>query len=259
MNWTVTYPNTLLLPLAKPTSDHLPCVAQIGTKIPKAIVFRFENFWIQHPGFFEVVQNAWNLEVRATTSLGIIVAKFKNLRRVLKRWSKGISNLNALIQNCNEVLAVLDKLEELRPLFIQEANFRSIIKAQIERLLKYKNEFWRKRYRVNWVKFGEENTKFFQAAATERYRLNAITTLETEEGLTVTGHEEKAALLWEAFKNRMGTSDSPQMLFDLADLIPSFQQLDALVAPFSNEEIDNIVKEMPSDKAPGPDGFNGCF
>ena len=29
--------------------------------------------------------------------------------------------------------------------------------------------------------------------------------------------------------------------------------------PFSHEEIDNIVKKMPGDKAPGPDGFNGSF
>jgi hypothetical protein len=28
---------------------------------------------------------------------------------------------------------------------------------------------------------------------------------------------------------------------------------------FSNEEIDNIIKHMPNDKAPGPDGFNGLF
>jgi len=31
------------------------------------------------------------------------------------------------------------------------------------------------------------------------------------------------------------------------------------VEPFSHEEIDNIVKKMPGDKAPGPDGFSGSF
>jgi hypothetical protein len=25
------------------------------------------------------------------------------------------------------------------------------------------------------------------------------------------------------------------------------------------EEIVTIIKEIPSDRAPGPDGFNGCF
>jgi len=32
-----------------------------------------------------------------------------------------------------------------------------------------------------------------------------------------------------------------------------------LSEPFSTAEIDIVVKEMPIDRAPGPDGFNGCF
>ena len=41
--WTLKYPNTTVRPLARPTSDHTPCVVSIGTSIPKAAVFRFEN------------------------------------------------------------------------------------------------------------------------------------------------------------------------------------------------------------------------
>jgi hypothetical protein len=119
-------------------------MVQIGTKIPKANVFRFENLWVQHPGFFEVVQDAWNMEVRAHTSVVVIVAKLKNLRGVLKRWSKSLSKINSLIKNCNDALLTLVRLEELRPLFVQEKNLRTIIKNHIKRLLKYKNEFWKK-------------------------------------------------------------------------------------------------------------------
>jgi hypothetical protein len=60
INWTSTYPNTLLIPLAKTTSDHIPCEAQIDTSIPKANCFLFENYWTELPGFLEVVQRAWN-------------------------------------------------------------------------------------------------------------------------------------------------------------------------------------------------------
>jgi hypothetical protein len=38
-NWTTSFPNTLLIPLAKTTSDHIPCVAYIGTSIPNACIF----------------------------------------------------------------------------------------------------------------------------------------------------------------------------------------------------------------------------
>ena len=55
-SWTLKYPNTLVNPLARPTSDHVPCVISIGTDIPKAQIFRFENHWIHMPGFMEVVR-----------------------------------------------------------------------------------------------------------------------------------------------------------------------------------------------------------
>lgn len=57
----------------------------------------------------------------------------------------------------------------------------------------------------------------------------------------------------------MGMSSSPTMLFDLSILISPVVGLDSLVAPFQTDEIDSIVKRMPSDKALGPDGFNGLF
>jgi len=42
---------------------------------------------------------------------------------------------------------------------------------------------------------GDEGTKKFHAAATERYRINTITNLIVEDGRTVTEHSEKVALL----------------------------------------------------------------
>jgi hypothetical protein len=75
----------MILPLAQPISDHAPCQIVISTHIPKASVFRFENFWIDHPGFFEVVTNAWNsLENRSLRSATVITTKFKKPRYALK-------------------------------------------------------------------------------------------------------------------------------------------------------------------------------
>ena len=62
-----------------------------------------------------------------------------------------------------------------------------------------------------------------------------------------------------AYKSRMGVSLNPQMHFDLQHLIQLDVDLSSLVEPFTIEEIDQVVKNMPADKAPGPDGFNGLF
>jgi hypothetical protein len=57
-SWTVSYPSTFVYPLVKPISDHVPCVVAIGSKIPRAKIFRLENYWMQHSSFKDIVQNA---------------------------------------------------------------------------------------------------------------------------------------------------------------------------------------------------------
>ena len=63
--------------LAKPIYDHVPCVIDIGTKIPKSQVFRFENYWLHHPDFKQIVQNAWNIPVGKIDCAKKINAKLK--------------------------------------------------------------------------------------------------------------------------------------------------------------------------------------
>ena len=54
-------------------------------------------------------------------------------------------------------------------------------------------------------------------------------------------------------------SSQPVYDFELANLITKFQGLEELSIPFMKEEIDNVIKIIPADRAPGPDGFNGVF
>jgi hypothetical protein len=211
----------MLLPLARTTSDHTPCMVQIDTSIPKAQLFRFENYWVDQPSFLDVVSLVWNTEVHATNSATRMAAKLKLLRRLLKRWAIELSKLKEQIKYCNYVLVVMDKLEENRFLVVQERNFRRILKKHILRLLKAQKEYWKKRHTLRWTKLGDESTKLFYAAATERFRLNTITSLDTSDGRLLTSHAEKAAHLWEEYRSRLGSSVQPTMKFNLQQLVQS--------------------------------------
>jgi hypothetical protein len=90
-------------------------------------------------------------------------------------------------------------------------------------------------------------------------RKNTITCLRDANGHLVYDHEGKTALLLQEYKNRMGISLHPSMLFDLSSLVTLRVDLDSLVAPILKQEFDLIVKMIPTDKALGPDGFNGLF
>ena len=55
-SWTLSFPATFVQPLSKPVSYHIPYVLHIGSSIPKSKIFRFENFWVEHPGFIDTVK-----------------------------------------------------------------------------------------------------------------------------------------------------------------------------------------------------------
>lgn len=69
-------------------------------------------------------------------------------------------------------------------------------------------------------------------------------------------HEEKSDILFEAYKQRLGTSLETSMVFDLNTLLHPLKNLDLLEEAFSPEEIDGIINSLPSNKSLGPDGFN---
>lgn len=79
-NWTTSFPNTMVLPLGKPVYDHIPCVLSIESKIPKSNLFRFENFWVNHSGFSDVVARSWSKPCHASNSAAVICKKLKTLR-----------------------------------------------------------------------------------------------------------------------------------------------------------------------------------
>jgi hypothetical protein len=170
----------------------------------------------------------------------------------------GLSKLRQVIKQCNTVLNIIDKLEENRVLNPPEQNFRKVLKRHILKLLQHQKEYWKKRYTIRWTKFGDESTKKFHATSTEHYRLNTIASLDTLDGRIISDHHGNVTLLWEEYKSRLGCSTQPQMHFNLQELVQQ-HNLQQIEAPFTKEGIDNLVKKLPSNKATGPDGFNGLF
>ena len=57
----------------------------------------------------------------------------------------------------------------------------------------------------------------------------------------------------------MGTVKPIFLGNDILSIIPRVQGLDVLTRPFEVKEIEQVIRELPTDKAPGPDGFNGLL
>jgi hypothetical protein len=202
----------MVTPLARPTSDHVPCRVSIETMIPKSKIFQFENYWASHNSFLSTVQHSWNqIGGNRSNIASILSAKFKRLRYDLKQWSRGLSNMKLLIENCNKVILYLDTIEDFRQLFNTEWNFRRIVKNQLGNLLKQQNMYWKQRNTINRIQNGDECTKYFHSMATVSYRRNLIAQIQDEYGVSPIHHEDKANHLWCSSKNRMGLSNNVTM------------------------------------------------
>ena len=119
--------------------------------------------------------------------------------------------------------------------------------------------YWRQRGKIKWIKDGYAGTKLFHATATLKFRNNLISQLQKDNGEIVSNHFDKAKVLWEAFKERLGRSEFRNIVFNLSSFLDSSTDLAWLEDPFTREEIDSVVRNIPNNKAPGLDGFNSEF
>lgn len=206
-SWPLSYPATHVQPLSRPISDHIPYVIHIGSNIPKANVFIFENYWMEHPGFMENVIVHWNNSPMYANAAKNIASKLKHVRARLRKWSRNLSNLNKLIYNSNWVLMLMDGLEEQRSLSRLESAFIRLVKSHLATLLESKRVYWKQRNTIRWVTLGDENSSYFHAIATISHKKNFIVSISGPDGDLITNHDQKANLFWEAYKDRLGCSE----------------------------------------------------
>jgi hypothetical protein len=105
---------------------------------------------------------------------------------------------------------------------------------------------------------GDDNTKLFHLHSWHRKRKNFIAKI-VADGQILTNHEDKARVVNDFYENLLGTNLTRDHSINLEELGTAIHNLANLEIPFTEDEVWATVKKLPSDKAPGPDGFTGRF
>jgi hypothetical protein len=125
------------------TSDHVPCLITVSTSIPKQYLFHFENYWLHHNDFYNVVQQARTGPYLSNDAAKNLTAKFKKLRMAIKEWKGTLSNLKATIGNVKLILSFFCLIEEFRDLSLVEWNFKKILEGKLQTLLHHQCIYWK--------------------------------------------------------------------------------------------------------------------
>jgi len=123
---------------------------------------------------------------------------------------------------------------------------------------------WKQNSWIQWLKEGEQNTKFFHRSAMDHRGANKILSLKSEQGATLRTHQEFSTLLTTHFSSiaQESKDDRTEAIDELIKSIPKTitnEKNLALTREISFEEVEEAVKDMSNDKAPGPDGFTINF
>ena len=168
-----------------------------------------------------------------------------------------MGHLNSQLLLAKEILHQLDIAQDSRTLNSNEMWLRNNLKKHTLVLASLLRTVARVISRINWLQDGDANTRLFHMHARHKKRKNFIASLRKGDQI-LTSHEEKAAAILEFYSNLIGAESDRDRTINLDHNIPS-HNLEALDIPFDENEVWHTIEDLPSDKAPGPNGFTGRF
>jgi hypothetical protein len=258
-DWELSFPTCFLHSLPSLMSDHTPLLLQGELEHCHNNTFRFENFWVKVDDFRDVVEQVWCKPVHSVLPFKRLHIKLVRVAKGLKRWRKEkIGDTRLQLAIVKEVLLQLEAAQEVRTLTQQELDLRRRLKIRSTGLAAIEKSRIRQRARLTYIRSGDANTKFFHIRANTRMRKNYIHSLHTD-GRVATTHNDKEKIIADYFSGHLGSHEPRSTTFSWSALGYVPRDLSALEAPFTQDEIKDTINSMPSDKAPGPDGFTGAF
>jgi hypothetical protein len=181
-SWRDIYSDSSVVHLVSPCSDHCPVLLKLAKESQPVVhgrQIRYEIFWERDPAMKELIDISWR-ELGPLGDLGSVSAGLKVMMRKLHAWGR---------KKFGNVTRELNRLrEKLKNLYENNAP-RSEIRATSDMMndLLYKEEMlWIQRSRIDWLKEGDRNTKFFHQNAVWRARKNKIAKLKDDNGVEQT-------------------------------------------------------------------------
>ena len=216
--------------------------------------------WLKEPGFTALIKEKWESYQVEGNSISALKDKLKLLKADLKVWNKNVfgsveSDRRRIEMEIEELYGE-DDIDALE----QDGRMRRMeLLSQLGLVNKKLDSIYRQKARVNWLKYGDFNSKFFHSTIKWKRLKNEVKGVEVdsqwcEEPKVV---QREAKLLFE--KRFMATQDFGVHLGSVEFRSLPLEVSRNVIVSFSEVEVKNVVWECEGSKSLGPDGFNFNF
>lgn len=255
------FPNHNVTHLPFGSSDHCPILVDTQSSNDMNVrgnrhvkPFRFEEMWLNHEECSSIINSGW----KNSTHIQNLPERLSKVSKDLVDWNhrvfghvgRQIKKLQADLMSAWNTSNNSPDMSQIRDL-----------ENQLDTLLDREEVMWKQRSRVQWLKNGDRNTKFFHSCPSARKRKNTITRLQDDAG-NVVSYKEGISVLTKDFFSSMFTASpyhDPQPITSTIQPKVTQEMNDMLLASISEEEVKSAMFQMGPSKTPGPDGFPASF
>ena len=133
--------------------------------------------------------------------------------------------------------------------------------VEIQDLMEKEEVMWYQRVKNDWLKFGDQNTKYFHCRATDRNKRKFISGLEDEQGNWVEGEDQIGVLITRYYASlfQSGNPTNLDSVLNVVEKRVSDEMNAELLKPFVEAEVQLALKQMDANTAPGPNGLPPLF
>ena len=219
--------------------------------------FRFEEMWLAEKGCAETIQAVWAVQDSADPGIRVI-KKIERCGVELKKWSmKSFGSIRRELELKKKEIVKAEK-EAMR--FGQNFRVKELM-LELNILMDKEARMWLQRSKVEWAKYGDRNSKYFHARATQRLRRNTIHSLKKVDGTWCQGHDEVAETIVSYYQELFHSANPTNMESTTQYINPiiSDEMNAKLVANFEASKVHDAIKQMAPLKAPGLDGMPSIF
>ncbi|CAN6676537.1 unnamed protein product [Malus baccata var. baccata] len=255
-SWLSSWQNSVVTNGTCRGSDHSPVLVKFGVQLEKRKnLFRFEAFWTKEEECRDIVRGAWNVD-REGNPPERWNSKLNSCRVALIKWSSG-----KFKDRGRQIKKMVDQLGVLQHDWRGHSKEIEALEVELDHLCKQEECYWQQRSRVQWLREGDANTKFFHHSTIQRRRRNSVVSLMTNNGNWEVNPKQVRRLVDEHFVNLFTSSGQREWgdLLSCVNHMVSDEMNETLSSRVSTDKVKIAAMQMGGLKAPGPDGFPGIF